>query len=117
MLRRLLRPQKRQYARGDEQEHAALDDVEPAMRDVRRLPRERHDRLGLRQERREPFEPQQNPAVEPLESLFRNDRGVETHERECAPDGKAVGLIFAAALAGAGICGRGCGIEAVLSRP
>lgn len=71
--------------RGTDQHNAneyALDAIQPLVRDLRCLTRKRGERAGLHQERREPFQPQQHPAVIPLEAWLGDGWGVQTHARE-----------------------------------
>lgn len=52
----------------DEVNEIAFDGVEPAVGDAGRLTRQRRKSAGLGEKRREPIEPQQNPALIALEA-------------------------------------------------
>jgi hypothetical protein len=99
----------RRGAERDDADENALDLVEPLVGDRCRLLRERREGFGACQKRREPFEPEQHPALGALKAKLGNGWGGGTHARKFMRAERSVGLILVEDRKGKGLAGKGVG--------
>ncbi len=84
MPRRPLQTQAWHGALKHNGDDSALHAIKPPMRLFDSGGRERREDFGAGEKCREPFQPQQNPAVNPLEPMGCDGWGVDAHERDYA---------------------------------